>query len=98
MKAAKGKIRQLKIYGKDWDTPDGTAIRDYIHVMDVADGHVLALEYLLNEPQIINLNLGTKKGTSVLELINTFEDVNNIKVPYEYSSRRGRRLSHSYSR
>ncbi len=89
MQAAKGRIKQLKIYGRDWDTPDGTAIRDYIHVMDLAEGHLLALEYLLsNEPQIINLNLGTKKGTSVLELVHTFEKINNIKVPYKFYSRR----------
>tara|TARA_Y100001968_G_C19329204_1_gene703392 strand:+ start:203 stop:1243 length:1041 start_codon:yes stop_codon:yes gene_type:complete len=89
MQVALGKIKRLQIFGNNWPTPDGTAIRDYIHVLDLADGHILALEFLLNEkPQIINLNLGTGKGTSVLELINTFERANKVKIPYEFIDRR----------
>ena len=84
-----GKIKEIKIFGSDWDTPDGTAIRDYIHVMDVAEGHIAVLEYLLKEkPQILTLNLGTGKGTSVLELIQKFEQVNNVKVPFRFDKRR----------
>tara|TARA_Y100001968_G_scaffold257763_1_gene244581 strand:- start:95 stop:1156 length:1062 start_codon:yes stop_codon:yes gene_type:complete len=88
-RVASGQIKQFKVYGNDWNTPDGTGVRDYIHVMDLAEGHVSALEYLLNhKTQLLNLNLGTGKGTSVLELINTFEAVNNVKIPYIFDERR----------
>ena len=73
----------LSIYGNDWPTIDGTGVRDYIHVMDLAEGHILALNYLIKEkPQNLIVNLGTGKGTSVLELINTFQEVNKVKIPY----------------
>ena len=89
MQVALGNIRFLKIYGKDWPTCDGTGIRDYIHVMDLANGHLFALEYLLNGPSnILTMNLGTGLGTSVLQLIQTFERVNKIKIPFEYAERR----------
>ena len=88
-RVALGKKKFLNIYGNDWPTYDGTGVRDYIHVMDLADGHVEAMRYLIcNEPQIINLNLGTGIGTSVLELINAFEQANSIKIPYKVSPRR----------
>ena len=84
-----GKIKEIKIFGSDWPTPDGTGVRDYIHVVDIAEGHLLALEYISKgNPQILNLNLGTGKGTSVLELINTFQVVNNVKIPYCFEERR----------
>ncbi len=84
-----GRYKRLSIYGDDWNTKDGTGVRDYIHVYDLAEGHVLTLEHLLkNKSKILNLNLGTGKGTSVLELIHTFEKVNDIKVPYDFVSRR----------
>lgn len=86
--AKKGKGK-FTVYGKDWDTPDGTCIRDYIHVMDLADGHVLMLENLLNKkPEIINLNLGTGRGTSVLELLSIFEKENNVIIPFIFAPRR----------
>ncbi len=86
---ASGKRKKLTIFGNDWPTSDGTAIRDYIHVMDLAEGHISTLEYLLkNENQIINLNLGTGLGTSVLELLHTFERVNDIKISFEVGARR----------
>ncbi len=86
---AAGIRNKLTIFGNDWPTIDGTGVRDYIHVMDLADAHISALEYLLNtKSQIINLNLGTGKGTSVLELVNTFQRVNNVNVPIVFSSRR----------
>ncbi len=86
---AAGVRDEFTIFGNDWPTKDGTGVRDYIHVMDLAEGHVLALEYLVNnQNQIINLNLGTGKGTSVLELLNTFKRVNNINIPLRFSSRR----------
>ena len=79
----------LKIFGKDWPTKDGTGVRDYIHVMDLAEGHLVALEYILKQKsQILNLNLGTGKGTSVLELIENFQIANNIKIPYKFVDRR----------
>ena len=86
---ASGKLKKLTIFGNDWPTKDGTGVRDYIHVMDLAEGHILALEHLIkNDSQIISLNLGTGIGTSVLELVKTFERVNNMKIPFEFSSRR----------
>ena len=84
-----GKYRQLSIYGNDWPTKDGTCIRDYIHVMDLAESHCNALEYLLkNKSQLITLNIGRGVGTSVLELMNTFKEVNNCDIPYDFSSKR----------
>ena len=89
MQVAIGKIDKLEVFGNDWETLDGTGVRDYIHVLDLADAHILALEFLLNEnPQIINFNIGTGEGTSVLKLIKTFETVNNVKIPYEFKERR----------
>ena len=84
-----GEIEKLKIYGNNWPTYDGTGIRDFIHVMDLAEGHIKALEYLENnEPQILNINIGTGKGTSVLGLIKIFENVNKVKINYEFTHRR----------
>ncbi len=86
---AAGIREKLTVFGNDWPTKDGTGVRDYIHVMDLAEAHILALEHLVKtKNQIINLNLGTGVGTSVLELVNTFERVNNLKIPLEFSSRR----------
>ena len=86
---AAGNLEKLFIFGNDWSTTDGTGVRDYIHVMDLAEGHISTLEYLMNSnPQIINLNLGTQIRTSVLDLIDVFERVNKIKIPYEFKKRR----------
>tara|TARA_B100000989_G_C19528380_1_gene468200 strand:- start:319 stop:1362 length:1044 start_codon:yes stop_codon:yes gene_type:complete len=86
---ANGRIDQLNIFGKDWPTKDGTGVRDYIHVMDLADAHLLAMQHLIaNDPKILILNLGTGNGTSVLDLLKTFERVNNIKIPYLIKERR----------
>tara|TARA_A100001388_G_scaffold272143_1_gene252013 strand:- start:422 stop:1489 length:1068 start_codon:yes stop_codon:yes gene_type:complete len=80
---------QLKIFGNNWPTKDGTCIRDYIHVMDLAEGHIKALEFLKeSEPNIYSMNLGTGKGTSVMDLINIFESINNVKIDYVISGRR----------
>ena len=88
-KVAVGKIDKINVYGSDWGTKDGTGIRDYIHVMDIAEGHIKSLDFLCNnEPQLIKLNLGTGIGTSVLELINTFQKVNKIVIPYKMGERR----------
>ena len=80
---------KLKIFGSDWDTLDGTCIRDYIHVSDVAEGHLRTLEYLNNnKANILEMNIGTGLGTSVLELVETFSRVNNVRIDYEFSCRR----------
>ncbi len=85
-KVAKGLLPKLSIYGNDYDTPDGTGVRDYIHVVDLANGHVAAIE---NQMDCVNIfNLGTGKGTSVLELVNAFMKVNDIQVPYDFADRR----------
>ncbi len=86
---ASRKRKTLNIFGNDWPTKDGTCIRDFIHVMDLADGHISAIEYLRkNKPLIKDFNLGTGLGTSVLELVNTFQKVNNIEIPYIFLPRR----------
>ena len=84
-----GKIKSLQIFGDNWPTHDGTGVRDYIHVMDLAEGHCAALENLLIEkPQLLTLNLGTGKGTSVIEVLKAFEKITDKKIPYEIVSRR----------
>ena len=88
-KVAVGNLEEIKIFGNDWPTYDGTGVRDYIHVMDLAEGHLLALELLIKEnPQIISMNLGTGRGTSVLELISVFEKINGVEIPYSFTNRR----------
>ena len=83
------RINYLSIFGNDWDTPDGTPIRDYIHVEDLAEGHIKALKQICERKlKQITLNLGTGNGSSVLELIKVFEEVNNIKIPYKFAPRR----------
>ncbi len=86
---ALGIQKELKIYGNDWPTHDGTPIRDYIHVMDLAEVHIKVLENLYSKKnKYVNFNVGTGKGTSVLDLVKIFERVNNVKVPYVFSDRR----------
>lgn len=89
LQVIKKDIPFLPIYGDDWPTEDGTCVRDYIHVMDLAEAHLSALLFLINNENIrLNLNIGTGRGVSVLKLINTFKKVNNCKLPYIYESRR----------
>jgi len=85
-KVAKGQLPKLSVFGNDYDTIDGTGVRDYIHVVDLAKGHVKAIENLKDGVNIYNL--GTGRGTSVLELVNAFMKVNDIDVPYEIVGRR----------
>jgi UDP-glucose 4-epimerase len=85
---AVGKRALLSVYGNDYNTPDGTGVRDYIHVLDLAEGHVAALRYLLDQHASITANLGTGQGHSVLELVRTFEAVSQRPVPYEIVARR----------
>jgi UDP-glucose 4-epimerase len=94
---ATGQRQQLTIFGGDYDTPDGTAVRDYIHVMDLAQGHAAAIEKLLITPQSFTLNLGTGHGTSVKELIETFQRVNNVSVPHVVGSRRDGDVAKCYA-
>jgi len=86
--AAAGLRDELSVFGDNYDTPDGTGVRDYIHVVDLAQGHVAALDYLNQHQEMLTVNLGTGQGVSVLEMINTFEAVNNCKVPYRITDRR----------
>lgn len=86
---AVGRRPRLQVYGADWPTPDGTGIRDYIHVMDLAEGHRAALDLLLGEPpQLLTLNLGSGQGHSVLEMVRAFEHASGRPVPYELVERR----------
>ena len=86
---ALGLQKELNIYGNDWPTKDGTPVRDYIHVMDLAESHIKILEYLFsNKSTFLTLNIGTGIGTSVLKLINTFERTNNVKIRYQFAKRR----------
>lgn len=88
-KVAIGEIPKLEIYGNDWPTKDGTGVRDYIHVMDLAEGHINALRFLEKyNTKLLYLNLGTGLGTSVLDLIRTFEKVNKVKINFEFTKRR----------
>ena len=86
--AAAGLRDELSVFGDDYNTPDGTGVRDYIHVVDLANGHVAALDYLERNQELLTVNLGTGHGVSVLEMIKTFETVNNCKVPYRITDRR----------
>ena len=89
IKVSSGESEKLLVYGNDWPTSDGTCIRDFIHVMDLASAHCASLNFLLNsKPQIAKFNIGTSKGTSVLEVIKTFEKVNNCEIPYVFADRR----------
>ncbi len=84
-----GKVNELKIYGNDWDTFDGTCVRDYIHVLDVAKGHLKVLEFLhYKKIPFLTLNIGTGKGTSVLEIVNIFQEQNKVKINYSFQKRR----------
>ncbi len=85
---AAGILPELKIFGNDYDTPDGTCIRDYIHVVDLAKGHLAALKYAAGHTGCSIFNLGTGSGTSVLEMVHAFEKANGLKIPYEIIGRR----------
>jgi UDP-glucose 4-epimerase len=85
---AVGKLKELRVFGNDYPTVDGTGVRDYIHVVDLAIGHVKALEKVMNTTGIEAYNLGTGRGYSVLELVSAFEKVTGIKIPYKIVGRR----------
>lgn len=85
---AVGTLPQLNIFGDDYETRDGTCIRDYIHVCDLARGHVDLIDYLKDKSGIHTFNLGTGNGTSVLEIVHAFEEANDLKLPYKITDRR----------
>jgi UDP-glucose 4-epimerase len=85
---AAGLREKLNVFGSDYPTPDGTGVRDYIHVVDLAQGHVKALERLRKSPGMVTANLGTGRGYSVLDMINAFEKASGKKVAYEFIERR----------
>ncbi|ESU71329.1 UDP-galactose-4-epimerase [Geobacillus thermopakistaniensis] len=85
---AVGKLKELRVFGNDYPTVDGTGVRDYIHVVDLAIGHVRALEKVMNTTGVEAYNLGTGRGYSVLELVSAFEKVTGIKIPYKIVDRR----------
>ena len=94
-KVAKGELKELRVFGDDYDTVDGTGVRDYIHVMDLAEGHVAALKKMSGGVSVYNL--GTGRGTSVLELVTAFERVNGIKIPYKITPRRAGDIATCYA-
>lgn len=85
---AVGKLKELSVFGDDYSTPDGTGVRDYIHVVDLAIGHLKAIEKLRSNPGLVIYNLGTGKGTSVLDMIKAFEKASDKKVAYKIAPRR----------
>lgn len=97
VKVANRELPCLNVFGDDYDTPDGTGVRDYIHVVDLAKGHIKALDVLFNEAGIDYYNLGTGHGYSVLDLIKTFERVNNVTVPYQIVGRRDGDIAECYA-
>ena len=94
---AVGKLKILKVFGGDYETPDGTGIRDYIHITDLAKGHIKALNVLVRKPQILIANLGTGTGYSVLEMIKAFEVASGCQIPYEIIGRRPGDIAECYS-
>ena len=88
MKVATGELPELGVFGDDYDTKDGTGVRDYIHVVDLAKAHIKAIEWTFKNEGIDAFNIGTGHGYSVLEIVKTFEKVNKVKVPYKIVSRR----------
>lgn len=85
---AVGRLEKLHVFGNDYPTVDGTGVRDYIHVVDLAKGHCKALDYALEHKSVEAINLGTGNGVSVLQLVEAFERNNGVKVPYQISERR----------
>ena len=94
---AVGKLPELGVFGDDYDTPDGTGVRDYIHVVDLAKAHVKAIDKLRTNPGCFICNLGTGHGYSVLDIVKTFEKVNDIKIPYSIKPRRAGDIAECYA-
>ena len=94
---AAGIRAELSVFGNDYPTPDGTGVRDYIHVVDLAKGHVAAIDYADTHTGWEAINLGTGRGTSVLELVHAFEKVNGVPVPHRIAPRRSGDLAFCYA-
>ncbi len=94
---AVGKLPKLGVFGDDYDTPDGTGVRDYIHVVDLAKGHVKAIDYILTDPGLDVINLGTGRGYSVLEMVHAFEKACGHEIPYEIKPRREGDIAECYA-
>jgi len=92
-----GKRSSLNVYGNDYHTIDGTGVRDYIHVSDLARGHLFALRKLAEKPGLVIYNLGTGRGTSVFELVHAFEKANGVKIPYQVAPRRPGDVDENYA-
>jgi len=92
-----GKRKELGVFGNDYNTPDGTGVRDYIHVVDLAKGHVLAVNKLAQNPGLIIVNLGTGRGVSVLEMVKAFENTTGKKIPYKIMPRRPGDIDECYA-
>lgn len=97
MQVVVGKLPYLRVFGNDYDTPDGTGVRDYIHVVDLAKGHVAAMKKFSDEPGVYIYNLGTGVGYSVLDIVHAFEKANDIKIPYQMAERRPGDIAVNYS-
>lgn len=97
LKVASGQMLNLSVFGNDYPTPDGTCVRDYIHVVDLAKGHLAAINAVRTKKGAMAYNLGTGKGYSVLDIINAFEKVNKVKVPYVIAGRRAGDAAKCYS-
>lgn len=94
---AVGRLKELSVYGNDYPTPDGTGVRDYIHVVDLAAGHLKALDRLMTNPGLVTYNLGTGKGCSVLEMVKAFEQASGIKIPIRMGPRRDGDIATCYA-
>ena len=94
---AVGKLKRLGVFGNDYDTPDGTGVRDYIHVVDLATGHLAALKYVLSNTGVEAVNLGTGKGSSVMEVLKSFEKACGKEIPYEVMPRRAGDIATCYA-
>jgi len=92
-----GKLKELQVFGNDYPTPDGTGVRDFIHVVDLAAGHIHALNKLAGNPGIDTFNLGTGKGYSVLEMITAFETASDKRIPYQIVARRSGDIASSFA-
>jgi UDP-glucose 4-epimerase len=96
-RVAAGSLKELAVFGNDYPTPDGTGVRDYVHVMDLASGHLAALEYLERNAGLLTVNLGTGRGHSVLEVVAAFEKASGKRVPYRFAHRRAGDVARSYA-
>ncbi len=97
VKIATGELPYLNVFGNDYDTKDGTGVRDYIHIVDLARGHLKALEKLEKGSGIFCYNLGTGTGYSVLEIVQAFEKINHVKIPYQIAPRRPGDIAECYA-